>query len=121
MSLNFSRKLDYALYLLDILKKSKDKPVSINEVAKKYKLPKAFMEKVALELKNSGLIRSIKGRGGGYILARRAGEVALGDVMKVFEKEEDCELCLYAAQCPARKMRSEINKEIKKVFQKTKI
>lgn len=121
MGLNFSKKLDYGLYLLDILKKSKGKPTSINNVSKEHKLPRAFMEKVALELKKGGLIKSVKGRDGGYVLAKKPEEITLGEAMRVFEKEENCGECFYAANCPARQIKSEVDEEIKKVFERKKL
>jgi len=119
--MKFSKKLDYALYLLDILKKNKEKPTSINTVAEEHKLPRAFMEKVASELKNAGLIQAIKGREGGYVLAKKPEEINLGEVIAIFEEKEDCGACFYAQTCPTRKIKTEVNEEVKKIFEKRKL
>lgn len=119
--MKFSKKLDYGLYLLDILKKRNNKPISISDVAKEHKLPRAFMEKVALELKKGGLIRALKGREGGYVLTKKPEEINLGEVIGIFEKEENCGGCFYAKTCPARKIKSEVGDEIKEIFKKKKI
>lgn len=121
MGLKFTRKLDYALYLLDILKKEPKKPVSINSVSKEHGLPRAFMEKVALELKKGGLIRALKGREGGYVLTKKPEKINLGEVVGIFEKEENCGSCFYAQTCPAKKIKSEVDLEIKKIFEKRKL
>lgn len=121
MSLNFSKKIDYALYLLDILKKEPRKPVSINNISKEHHLPRAFMEKIALELKKGGLIRALKGREGGYVLVKKPEELNLGEVMAIFEEKENCSRCFYAQTCPAKKIKSEVDLEIKKIFEKRKL
>lgn len=73
----------YALQLLlDIGYQSKGSPVTLRESALRQKLSVPYLEQIARKLRIGGLLRSIHGPGGGYVLARRLDEVSLLDVFK---------------------------------------
>lgn len=46
-------------------------------------VPRKFLELILLELKNEGLVRSRRGRGGGYALARPASEITFGEIIRI--------------------------------------
>lgn len=48
-------------------------------------IPKKFMENILLDLKHDGLVRTQRGVGGGYKLARPAEEISLADVIRAVE------------------------------------
>jgi Rrf2 family protein len=48
-------------------------------------IPPNYLAKVLLALANAGLVEALRGRGGGYRLARSAGEIALIEAVEVFE------------------------------------
>lgn len=60
-------------------------PVLISDLAKRDAIPKKFLEAILLELKRHGLVHSRKGRGGGYFLRRKPGEITFGEVIRVLE------------------------------------
>jgi Rrf2 family protein len=60
-------------------------PVLIAEIAAQEDIPKKFLEAILAELKQHGVLRSRKGRGGGYLLARPPEAVTLASVLSVIE------------------------------------
>jgi|APTNR8051073442_1049403.scaffolds.fasta_scaffold28810_2 Rrf2 family protein len=83
-----SQKTRYALKALVLLAESErqDKgPVLISELAHKGRIPQKFLEAILLELKHFGILRSKKGKGGGYLLGRTPDEIKVGEVVRIFD------------------------------------
>jgi Rrf2 family protein len=60
-------------------------PVQAAELAEKQRLPRKFLEAILLDLKRHGLVDSKKGRGGGYVLSRKPGDITMGQIVRVLE------------------------------------
>lgn len=81
-----SKKTKYGLRaLLALARKRDQEPVLIAELARHEGIPKKFLEMILLELKHTGILRSKKGKGGGYLLARRPEAISLGEVIRVLD------------------------------------
>lgn len=84
--MKISRKSDYALRALFGLIDSDGKsPVSIRELAEKYDVPRRFLEQIMLELKTKGWVRSVAGRDGGFLLAKKPEEITMGEIVRHFD------------------------------------
>jgi Rrf2 family protein len=55
------------------------------EIAKANNIPKKFLDAILGELRNAGMVYSRKGPGGGYMLARAAGDIKLGQVVRTMD------------------------------------
>lgn len=64
--------------------KSKD-PISLRTVARDHKIPLPFLEQIALQLKRAGLVRSVRGVRGGYVLSKDKKLISLADIMQAVE------------------------------------
>ncbi len=60
-------------------------PVSLAEVAADEDLPRAYLEQLAIPLREAGIVLSTRGARGGYALARRPGEVTLSEALRALE------------------------------------
>ena len=60
-------------------------PVSVRDIASRTGLPQPYLEQILLALKGAGLVRSKRGVGGGYVLARSPSEVTLGDIVSAVD------------------------------------
>jgi Rrf2 family protein len=79
-----SRKSKYGLKaLLALAEDEGRKPVQASELAERQRLPKKFLEAILLDLTRHGLLHSKKGRGGGYALSRKPGDIAVGQVIRI--------------------------------------
>lgn len=56
-------------------------PTSVKEIAERTGLPQPYLEQILLAVKGAGLVKSKRGVGGGYVLARPADEITLADII----------------------------------------
>jgi Rrf2 family protein len=61
------------------------KPTSVRDIAERTGLPQPYLEQILLALKGAGLVRSKRGVGGGYVLARSPEEISLGQIVSAVE------------------------------------
>ncbi len=57
----------------------------VSDVAHLNEVPKKFLDTIFAELRNAGFVRSKKGRGGGYMLARPAHEITVGQIVRALD------------------------------------
>src|SRR5437660_8515707 len=62
-----------------------DGPTSVRDIAERTGLPQPYLEQILLALKGAGLVRSKRGVGGGYVLARPPEEITLGQIVAAVE------------------------------------
>jgi Rrf2 family protein len=60
-------------------------PTSVRDIAERTALPQPYLEQILLALKGAGLVRSKRGVGGGYVLARPPEEITLGDIVSAVD------------------------------------
>jgi len=60
-------------------------PTSVRDIAERTGLPQPYLEQILLALKGAGLVRSKRGVGGGYVLARPAEEITLGEIVSAVD------------------------------------
>ena len=81
-----SKKSKYGLRALLALARQRDHdPVQIAELAEQEEIPKKFLEMILLELKNTGILQSKKGKGGGYLLGKTPEGISLGDIIRALD------------------------------------
>jgi Rrf2 family protein len=81
-----TRKSKYGLKALLVLAREYEHgPVLASELAEREGIPEKFLQGILLELKRRGIVRSKRGHGGGYQLARDPASVNFGEVIRVLE------------------------------------
>jgi Rrf2 family protein len=81
-----SQKCKYALQALLVLaRENSDNLLLVSDIAERENLPKKFLEAILLELNRNGLVRSRRGRGGGYALAKPADLITFGQVVRIMD------------------------------------
>ena len=77
---------DYASRaLLSLALHASDGPTSVRDIAERTGLPQPYLEQILLALKGAGLVRSKRGVGGGYVLAREANEITLAEIVSAVD------------------------------------
>lgn len=111
-----SKKSKYAIHaLLYITHQDRDqRPVPAREIADAEKIPYKFLEAILRDLTTAGILRSIRGKSGGYRLGRSPEQISLVQVMRLFDGPiallpcvsenyyQPCEECREEATCPIR-------------------
>jgi Rrf2 family iron-sulfur cluster assembly transcriptional regulator len=73
---------DYAARaLLSLALHDSEQPTSVKEIAERTNLPQPYLEQILLAAKGAGLVRSKRGVGGGYVLARPATSITLAEIL----------------------------------------
>lgn len=86
--MQISKKADYALRAVVILASlPPGKTMQTQEMAKTGEIPTKFLEQILLVLKRSGLLKSKRGVGGGYQLARESRHISLANVVESIDGE----------------------------------
>lgn len=79
------KRFDYALVLLEHLKKQRGGFTDVKKVAVERRMPAAYLEKVAQELKRAGWLEAKRGAGGGYRLLEERARVSVTDLISFYE------------------------------------
>lgn len=82
--MNISAKTDYALRtILELsLHWPNPEPMIIHDIARAQKIPIKYLTQIVLHLKALGLVKSIRGKQGGYLLTKAPSQITLADVMQ---------------------------------------
>jgi len=85
---DISAKTDYAIRALLALAEAASvdgRPVSVDTLAVRQTLPRKFLEAILGDLRRAGIVSSQRGSSGGYVLARPAAQITLGEVFRVVD------------------------------------
>jgi Rrf2 family protein len=81
-----SQKARYALHALIVLAEhGDDEPIMIADIAQKARVPRKFLEQILLDLKRRGIVRSLRGRAGGYLLGRQPKSITFAEVIRTID------------------------------------
>lgn len=62
-------------------KTSEVRPVSLGEISENQSIPLSFLEQIFMSLRGSGLVKSVRGPGGGYELAKSAYDINISEII----------------------------------------
>lgn len=119
-----TQKMKYALKALLVLAdeagKGQPEPLTIEEIARRAATPKRFLEHILLEVRNAGIIASLRGRSGGYVLIKPPAEVSISELLRTIDGPiaplpclsrrayQRCEDCADEASCRIRKVFADV-------------
>ncbi|WP_051987884.1 Rrf2 family transcriptional regulator [Bosea sp. UNC402CLCol] len=105
----------------------------VADVAQRNNIPKKFLDAILLDLRNAGMLRSKKGPGGGYALAKPARSIKVGAVIRALEGPiapiacasrsafRACEDCGDIDTCPVRSVMSDVRDAIAGIVDTTTV
>ncbi len=118
---------EYGLVCLRTLcRNDSDKPTSVAGLADQEHMSKDYVEQLFLKLKRAGIVRSVKGACGGYLMAKEPSKITIkeviealeGDVYEVFCSPEVREkiVCMYFSRCSLRPVWAKLKELIDDFF-----
>ncbi len=115
--------------VIDIAENCGEGQVSLKDVAQRQGLSENYLEQIIFPLKKAGIVKSVRGSQGGYLLARRAAEISAGEVLRALEGElapVDClageeGACARSSICPTIGMWKRLQDAICSVVDTTSI
>jgi Rrf2 family cysteine metabolism transcriptional repressor len=85
----FNSKLRYGLCAaVDLAMQSPTEACQSKEIAARQSIPPAYLDQILAALKSSGIVRSVRGAGGGYNLARSPERIRVGDVVRALMRSD---------------------------------
>jgi len=63
-------------------------PVRVKAIADAHGIPQRFLVQILLQLKGAGLVESVRGASGGYLLSRPPAEISVADVVQLIDRTE---------------------------------
>lgn len=116
--------------LIDLAQYSENEPVSITSIAARQGISERYLEQLMGKLKKAGLIKSIRGAGGGYVLDRELKDISVGDVLRALEgnlEPVECsglhpeEGCSSSGECVTKYVWQRINDSINQTVDEIKL
>lgn len=71
--------------LIDLGQYSSQNPVSITSISGRQGISERYLEQLMGMLKKAGLVKSIRGASGGYVLTKELSDISVGDVLRALE------------------------------------
>jgi len=98
-----TRNTDYAMRALCYLAQRREFSASATELVRELRIPRPFLRKLLQKLGGEGILRSTKGQGGGFTLARSPETVRLTDLIRIFQGGIQLNECIFKKRvCPNR-------------------
>lgn len=100
-------------------------PMATHEIARLQNLSERYLEQLFIPLKQAGLVKSIRGSQGGYILGREPEKISVGDIIRVLEgplapvncvNETNPEACDRSSTCVTRPIWTQVRDAITQVL-----
>lgn len=71
--------------VLDLAMNSETEAVALSSIAERQHISVSYLEQLVAKLRKAGIVNSIRGAQGGYVLAKPAEEISVGDILRALE------------------------------------
>lgn len=96
-----TKNIHYAIRSLLYIAQKPDTVVSVSDLVNKLNLHRAFLRRILQILSKHKILRSLKGKGGGFVLNIRPSKIRIIDIMEIFRDKADIMNCLLEKDiCP---------------------
>jgi len=110
--------------MLDLALNSGEGPILLRDIAKRQEVSEKYLEHSITTLRKAGLVRSIRGARGGYVLAKSPSQIRLSEIMEVLECSmapvecvDDPQVCQRAHLCVTRDIWAEMKEAIDNILE----
>ena len=119
---NFNNTLTYGLRLLINLSQSKDKPKPLKMIAQEENISLQYLRKLMIPLERAGIVKGLRGPGGGFILGKLPAQISLFAVNNALNRSRviDCVKgtsgCRRFGDCMVKDLLEEVYNKVQSVF-----
>lgn len=82
--------------MVDLAMRDAQQPTSLSQIAEAQEIPLAYLEQIFSRLKKAGLVQSVRGPGGGYVLAKASNEIMVDAIVEASEESIKMTRCSVA-------------------------
>ncbi|MCK5582958.1 MAG: Rrf2 family transcriptional regulator [Elusimicrobiales bacterium] len=122
------KETDYAIRALIFIAKKTPSITAVSDIDKQISVSKPFLRKILQNLNKQGILISQKGKGGGFVLAKKPEKLFLKDIMKIFQGDLQLNNCIFDKKicqnhktCILRNKISSIEKTLLSEIEKIKL
>lgn len=129
-----SQRTRYAIRaLLHLADRFGEGPVQLAEIAEKQNIPSKFLTVILSEMKRAGLVETLRGKEGGYWLARNPADVTYGEIVRLTRGSlalvpcaarlayTPCENCINEAECRLRAVMLSVRDETANILDRVSL
>lgn len=111
--------------MIDMAQSTDQNPIATHSIAERQGISERYLEQLMVPLKRAGLVKSIRGSQGGYLLGKSPEDITAGDIIRVLEgpiapvecvSEINPETCDRSDYCITRTLWAEIRNSVAKVL-----
>ena len=116
--------------MADLASNQELKPVSLNDISLRQNISLAYLEQIFIKLKNKKLVKSLRGKAGGYILDRPAAEIKISNIIQAVDEEVKMLNCKKSSKkgcnnkstkCITHNLWDQLDQHINSFFEKVKL
>jgi len=125
--MKLSTRVRYGLRaMIDLVIHAGEKPVLIQTIAERQEISRKYLDNLLMALKSAGLVRSVRGARGGYMLAKLPERISIKDIVVALDGRPTMADCLKDSAscprydiCPTRDLWEEMTTSIHNLLKKT--
>jgi Rrf2 family protein len=119
--MKFSTRTEYGLKAVVSLGRSFPKKKSMKEISLEEKIPAKYLEKLLGELRKNRIVKSLRGKDGGYVLSKKTDKIKVGEVVEILEGSIAPVKCIEGGcdtgcECSSSFVWSRLQEQIKKTL-----
>lgn len=85
--------------VLDVALHAKSGPITLVDISERQEISLSYLEQLFSRLRRNGIVNSIRGPGGGYILGKDIDEITISDIIVAINESVDATRCSGMADC----------------------
>lgn len=85
--------------MIDLAMNAQNRAVKLNAISERQHISLSYLEQLFSKLRRAGLVESIRGPGGGYVLGKNAGDINIAQIIAAAEDKLDATQCSGKANC----------------------
>ena len=111
--------------LSDLCSRSDNQPASVSGIASRQNIPVTYLEQILAKLRRGGILDSVRGAQGGYILARPAGKITVAEILQalgepvIFGSCQTDKGCENAVTCPTFNLWRKVKGSVDEILRTT--
>lgn len=111
--------------LSDLCSRYGEAPVSVSDIASRQDIPATYLEQIFGKLRRGGILESVRGAQGGYILARPAGKITIAEILQalgepvIFGSCQTDKGCENAVTCPTFNLWRKVKGSVDEILRTT--
>jgi Rrf2 family protein len=119
-----SVKTRYAMEaMVDMAMQAGGGPVALRKIAQRQEISQNYLEQIFMQLRAAGIVRSVRGAGGGFVLGKSPSDIRMAEIAAVFEGPidligcaSDAGRCSRSVSCAVRQIWVEVGECMRKAL-----